>query len=83
MTLPLSKTLALTGFYCFSGHLHRGWSSFIVHRFILVGYILQKTKERMLLITSKKKYICKCKGKVFDLVILVLGKFSIDFRRLL
>ena len=29
---------------------------------------LQKTKERMLLITSKKKDICKCKGKVVELV---------------
>ena len=54
-----------------------------MHRFALGGYLLQKTKGRMLLITSKKKDICKCKGKVFDLVILVLGKFSIDFRKLL
>ena len=29
----------------------------------LGGYLLQTTKERMLLITSKKKDICKCKGK--------------------
>ena len=29
----------------------------------LGGYLLQKTKERMLLITSKKKDICKCKKK--------------------
>ena len=43
----------------------------------------QKTKERMLLMTSKKKDICKCKGKVVELVILVLGRFSIDFRKLL
>ena len=27
------------------------------------GYLLQKTKERMLLITSKKKDICKYNGK--------------------
>ena len=32
-------------------------------QFTLGGYLLQKTKERMLLITSKKKDICKCKGK--------------------
>ena len=32
-------------------------------RFVLGGYLLQKTKERMLLVTSKKKDICKCKGK--------------------
>ena len=34
-----------------------------MHRFVLGGYFLQTTKERMLLITSKKKDICKCKGK--------------------
>ena len=54
---PLSQeesawTLALTGFYCFSGH--------IILRMILIYYVqvrfkqLQKTKERVLLITSKK-----------------------------
>ena len=32
-------------------------------RFVQDGYLLQTTKERMLLITSKKKDICKCKGK--------------------
>ena len=47
----------------FLGTLHQGWSSFTMHRFVLGGYLLQKTKERMLLITSKKKDICKCKGK--------------------
>ena len=34
-----------------------------MHRFVLGRYLLQKTKEKMLLITSKKKDICKCKGK--------------------
>ena len=34
-----------------------------MHRFTLGGYLLQKTKERMLLITSKQKDIYKCKGK--------------------
>ena len=29
-----------------------------MHRFALGGYILQKTKERMLLVTSRKKDIC-------------------------
>ena len=45
-------------FIAFLGKLHRGWSLFTVHRFALGGYLLQKTKERMLLITSKKD-ICK------------------------
>ena len=63
---PLSQedstsTLALTGFYCFSGH--------ITLRMVLIYYAqvgfrqLQKTKERMLLITSKRKDIYKCKEK--------------------
>ena len=66
MARPLSQeenhlTLAWIGFYCFSGH--------ITLRMILIycaqaGFRqLQKTKERMLLIISKKKDICKCKGK--------------------
>ena len=85
---PLSQgestlTLALAGFYCFSGH--------ITLRMVLIYYAqvhfrwlpLQKTKEGMLLITSKKKDICKLKGKVVEPVTLVLGKFRIDFRKLL
>ena len=51
-------------FIVFLGTLHQGWSSFTMHRFTLGGYLLQKTKERMLLITSKKKDICKYKGKI-------------------
>ena len=50
-------------FIAFLGTLHWRWSSFTMHRFASGGYLLQKTKERMLLITSKKKDICKCKGK--------------------
>ena len=50
-------------FIAFLGTLHWGWSSFTMHRFALGGYLLHKTKERMLLITSKKRHICKCKGK--------------------
>ena len=46
----------------FLGTLHQGWSSFTMHRLVLGGYLLQTTKERMLLNTSKK-YICKCEGK--------------------
>ena len=47
-------------------------------------YLSQKTKERVLLITSKRKDICKCKWyKVVKMVTLTLGRFSIDFRKLL
>ena len=86
MAQPLSQeesalTLALTGFYCFSGH--------ITLRMILIYYAqvrfrrLQKTKERVLLITSKRKDICKLKGKVVEMVTLLLRRFIIDFRKLL
>ena len=37
----------------------------------------------MLLITSQKKDIANAKGKVVELVTLILGRFSIDFRKLL
>ena len=67
-------------FIAFLGPLHWGWSSFTMHRFVLGSYLLQKTKERMLLITSKKKDI---KGKVVKLFTLLLGRFNIDFRKLL
>ena len=76
-----SSTLALTGLYCSSGH--------VTLRMVLIYYAqvhfrwLQKTKERMLLITSKRKDICKLKGKVVELVTLVLGRFNRDFRKLL
>ena len=60
-----ASTLAWTGFYCFSGH--------ITLRMVLIYYaqVLFRwlpftdyvTKERMLLITPKKKDIFKCKGK--------------------
>ena len=54
-----------------------------MHRFTLAGYLLQKTKERMLLITSKRRIFAKVKGKVVGLVTLILPRFSIDFRKLL
>ena len=36
-----------------------------MHRFVLGGYLLQTTKKRMLLNTSKKD-ICNVKGEVFE-----------------
>ena len=48
-------------FIVFLGTLHQRWSSFTMHRFVLGGYLLQTTKEKMLINTSKD--ICKCKGK--------------------
>ena len=44
-------------FIAFLGTLHRGWSSFTVHRFTVGDYLLQTTKDRMLLITSKRSML--------------------------
>ena len=55
-------TPAWTGFYCFSRHITSRMVLFTMHRFVLGGYLLQKTKERIFLSISKKKDICKCKG---------------------
>ena len=74
-------TLALTGFYCFSGP--------ITLKMILIYYAqvpfrrLQKTKERMLLLHKRGRIFANVKGKVVELVTPVLGRFSIDFRKLL
>ena len=58
-----APTPALTGFYCFSRHITLRMVLIYYAQVLLGGYLLQKTKERMLLITSEKKDICKCKGK--------------------
>ena len=70
MTWPLSKRgregqrepkraqhLPGQAFIAFLGTLHQGWSSFTMHRFALGDYLLQITKERMLLTTSKKRML--------------------------
>ena len=44
-------------FIVFLGTLHGGWSSFTMHRFAVGDYLLQITKERMLLITSKRRML--------------------------
>ena len=59
---PREPTPAWTGFYCFLGTFHWGWSSFTMHRFAVGDYLLQITKERMLLITSKRRKL-QIKGK--------------------
>ena len=52
-----SPTLPGQYFIAFMGTLHQGWSSFTVHRFTVGDYLLQTTKERMLLITSKRRML--------------------------
>ena len=44
-------------FVAFLGTLHGGWSWFTMHRFTVGDYLLQITKERMLLITSKRRML--------------------------
>ena len=67
MAWPLSQeastlTLPRQAVIVFLGPLHQRWSSFIMHRFVLGGYLLQ-TKERVSLNTSKED-ICNVKGEV-------------------
>ena len=44
-------------FIAFLGTVHQGWSSFTRHRFAVGDYFLQIIKERMLLITSKRRML--------------------------
>ena len=41
-----------------------------MHRFALGDYVLQITKERILLITTKKRIFANAKGEVVELVTL-------------
>ena len=41
----------------FLGTFHRGWSSLTMHRFTVGDYLLQTTKGRMLLISSKRRML--------------------------
>ena len=50
-------TPAWTVFYCFSGNITSRMVLITMHRFTVGDYLLQTTKERMLLITSKRR-IC-------------------------
>ena len=65
------------------GTVHPGWSSFTMHRFALGDYLLQITKERMLLITSKKRMLQMQGEKLLNWLHSILGRFSTDFRKLL
>ena len=49
-----ARPLPGQAFIAFLGTLHQGWSSFTTHRFTVGDYLLQTTKERMLLVTSKR-----------------------------
>ena len=89
MAQPLSQgesalTLALTGFYCFSGH--------ITLRMVLIYYaqvhfrwlpFTESKGEDVANYIKKRRIFSNVKGKVVELDTLVLGRFSIDFRKLL
>ena len=68
-------------FIVFLGPLHQRWSSFIMHSFVLGGYLLQ-TKERMSLNTSKKD-ICNVKGEMVKTRLCSIpGRSSSDFGKI-
>ena len=52
-----SRPLPRQAFIAFLGTLHRGWSSFTMHSFTVGDYLLQTTKDRMLLIPSKRRML--------------------------
>ena len=54
-----------------------------MHRFALGDYLLQITKERMFLITSKEWMLQVQGEKWSNWVYSVLGRISTDFRKLL
>ena len=53
-----------------------------MHRFVLGGYLLQTTKERMSLNTSKED-ICNVKGEMVETGLCSIpGRSSSDFRKI-
>ena len=52
-----ARPLPEQAFIAFLGTLNWGWSSFTMHRFTVGDYPLQTTKDRMLLITSKRRML--------------------------
>ena len=54
-----------------------------MHRFTSGDYLFQITKERMLLIASKKRMFANQGEKWSNWLHSILGRFSTDFRQLL
>ena len=64
-------------FIAFLGTLHPEWSSFTMHRFTTGDYLLRTTKDRTLLITSKRR-VLKLKGeKWLNWLQSILGRFRL------
>ena len=53
-----------------------------MHGFTVGDYLLQTTKDRMLLITSKRRMLQLKGGKWLNWLHSILGWFSTDFRKL-
>ena len=53
-----------------------------MHRFTVGDYLLQTTKDRILLITSKRRMFTVQGGKWLNWLHSILGSFSTDFRML-
>ena len=53
-----------------------------MHRFTVGDYLLQTTKDRMLLITSRRRMLVLKGGKWLNWLYSILGRFSTDFRKL-
>ena len=52
-----SPPLPGQAFIAFLGTLHGGWCSFTMHRITKGDYLLRRTKDRTLLITSKRRML--------------------------
>ena len=52
-----SRPLSGQAFIAFLGTLHQGWTSFTMHRFTTGDYLLRTRKDRILLITSKRRML--------------------------
>ena len=53
-----------------------------MHRFTIGDYLLQTTKDRMLVITSKRRMLQLKRGKWLNWLHSILGWFSTDLRKL-
>ena len=69
-------------FIAFLGILHRGWSSFTMHRFTVDDYLLQITKRKNVANYFKEKDITDQEGKWWNWLHSILVRFSTDFRKL-
>ena len=52
-----SQPLPGQAFIAFLGTSYQGWSSFTMHRFTVGDYLLQTTKDRILLIIAKRRML--------------------------